>query len=109
MNELEAAERREVIRKLREYISKRVEESLKSRAAVEKDARSKFSGNIYDDEAEERRIRELDIAAGRLYATELAFRDMWEEVVKIFGKSAVSLAIEEGEHRIGELPYTDVT
>jgi hypothetical protein len=69
--------------------------------------RHPFNGGISDDAEDERRYlnakSNYDVLTTRLKQTEAC----WQVLVSVFGKNLVDHAIEEGERRIGNLPYVD--
>ena len=62
---------------------------------------------VYDDDELERDRRRWSETKGQLLATKSELEHAWGLVVEVFGKDLCDLAIEEGQKRIGDIPYAD--
>lgn len=103
-------QRREMIRKFKKELLA-VRETSNQALKELVDPRFGFhGGGIGPDEHEEHRAYvEYVSAYERLTAQKSMTDAVWALVIRVFGKDAVDLAIEEGEQRIGSLPYIETS
>jgi len=84
---------------LREKIE-RIEKNLKSLESP-----YGFSGGIYDDEDEKKRINEYNTAYDKLTSAKATTESIWNDFKLIIGEYNINIAIQECEQRIGKIPY----
>ena len=61
---------------------------------------------VYDDEEEARKEKEHAVSVARAQGQMEAYEIAWQLICEAFGQDTVTHALEEGEKRIGNLPYT---
>lgn len=105
LTEKEAKARRELIRKFHKALLDQKDRLTKK--YEELDAAAHGWTQIWDEEDERRQAR-VEAEAKAAYAELQSVEWMWALVVQVFGKDMVDHALDEGQQRIGDLPYADV-
>ena len=106
MTDEHAAHLRVLVRTFHKKITDRYTPVLKQIEAHDK-AYPHGGFGVYDDDELERDRNRWSETKGQLLATKSELERAWGLVVDVFGKDACDFAIEEGEQRIGEIPYAD--
>lgn len=98
-------ETRAAIRAHYAYLSEIVTRNREERKRIEHVA---IGFGCYDDREYEQKTRENEVRATKLYESEMSAKAFWTHIVELYGTNTINLALMEGEHRIGELPYADI-
>lgn len=102
----ELASRRELVRAFHKSI---IESYTPTETAIAKlrDTYPSAGFGVYDDDELERKRDEHKAAYQAQLSLQEHLKWTWQLVVQVFGKDTCDMAIEEGERRIGELPYVE--
>jgi len=104
----EHAERREMIRAFHKELvgqQRMYEEHLQKARLEENSTLYGGFGAGYDEDEMRARREQISNRVTMLEADIASVKMFWRLVIQVFGEPAVQLAIEEGEQRIGSIPY----